>query len=148
MNGSPKPVSAEAQEAAEQVVCAQAALNRLTLVAQERVIALALAVAERVVGESVALCPELLSRIYSRAIASAGPFDSPGIMEIHSEDRPCSSVDSLAKRSGLVIVEDDSVGRGGVRIRCGGAVLDASLVGLLERLELVLLGDAPGVDTP
>lgn len=146
---SPKPVSDEAQAAVEQVVCAQAALNRLTVWAQERVVALALAAAERVVGESVSLNPELLSRIYSRAIASIGPFESAGILEIHSEDRVCSLVDSLAKEAGLVVVEDDSVGRGGVRIRCGGgAALDASLEALLQRLEHALRDLAPGLGTP
>jgi flagellar biosynthesis/type III secretory pathway protein FliH len=135
-----KQVSADAQVAAEQLASAAVALNRLSQLAKERVIALSLKMAERIVGEAVELSPELLSRIYARTLACVAVCEPEGALEVHPADRASSPVDELASRAGLAVDEETSVGRGGVRVRCGGAVVDAGLPSLLLRLEQALRG--------
>ena len=115
---------------------------RLRESASKEIGALALDVAARVIGERVAIDPELLERIVGRALARAR-VDSAVRVTLHPDDRA-----SLERRLGAlppeIVLEDD-----GAQAR-GGCIVRGTLVTVDARVETALaaIAHAMGVDAP
>jgi len=126
-----------ADEIAGELVAAATESARLRCSAEHEIIDLALEVARRLVNRAVELEPGLLDDCYRRALDGVGP--APGAtVSVHPEDRSGSGIDDMAREAGIEVVEDPGVGRGGCRVRAGALTVDATLEGMLARLEAEL----------
>jgi flagellar assembly protein FliH len=110
---------------------------------RERIVALALGMARRIVGRAVELEPGLVDRIYREALAELGTRE-PAELRVHPEDRAASGVDRLAAELGCAVLEDRQVGRGGCRVDGAGVTVDASIEALLDALRVALEGPGDG----
>ncbi len=129
----PSPICPEARRAALLLARAQVEASCLRRRSKSAVIELSVRMAEKIVGETVVQKPSVLNRIYEEALSSM-PECPRGTLTVHPLDRNASGVDTLAEQSGFRLVEDESVGRGGVRVCAGGVSVDASLEAALEAI--------------
>jgi flagellar biosynthesis/type III secretory pathway protein FliH len=110
---------------------------------RERVIDLALACAERIVGRAVELDPTTLGAIYGQALDAAGDL-GPTAIHVRPEERARSGIDALAARRGVRVVPDASVEMTGCRVVAGGVEVRASLEDALAALGAAMKGTGRG----
>lgn len=134
----PRPIEPEAKKAAELLARTQAEILEMRRHARRSVIELSVRIAEKIVGNTVLEHPEFLNGIYEQAVSSV-PDTPDGTLFVHPLDRNPSRVDSLVSGRGFQVVEDASVGRGGVRVAAGGVSVDASLDSVLAAIRDALL---------
>ncbi len=114
--------------------------------AEAAVIRLALDIARLVVRREVALDESIVLRSVARAVELA-PRRSGLEIRVHSRDREALErflPDLTARFEGLgvtAIETDDSVGRGGCRLRLGDGQVDAAIATQLAEIERALLGE-------
>lgn len=134
----------------------EAARRDLLLEAREDVIALAIALAERVTHRQIAAQPELIADQIAETLALVGRR-SKAVVRIHPDDRAIltdvledivARVDSCAEAT---IVDDPAIARGGCIVTTDGGHIDASISTQLDRLAETLLPGrtdrlAPGPD--
>lgn len=126
-------------ESAELLARAAGERDRALAQAEREVVKLALAAAERIVGEQIALEPERVQRIVRDVIARARRA-SRLTVRVHPDDVP--AVRALEHEVHSLSVEPDpEVARGGCVVRSDVGELDARLEVQLEALERALLGD-------
>jgi flagellar biosynthesis/type III secretory pathway protein FliH len=101
--------------------------------ARNRLLDLACRIAELIVGERVERAPEILGRIYDKALAGLAPLP-PLSIRVHPEDRALGGIAGLARERGCRVIDDPAVGRGGVVVAWERAELDASLAALRAAL--------------
>jgi flagellar assembly protein FliH len=143
LSSKPEPLGQEGRTAVARTMAARDEAAELERVARDRIVELALAIAGRIVGESVAADPGLLDRIYERALARIGEL-APVSIRVHPDDRTRSAIDTLAATRGVDVVDDPSVGRAGCRVEACGVEVDATLEAALAVLRDEMTGRARG----
>lgn len=139
----PDVLGREGQAAVERALEVRAEAEDLIREARDRIVDLALAVARRIVGESVTADPALLDRIYERALAEIGEL-VPVTIRVHPDDRAVSRIDELAATRGVEVVADEAVGRAGCRVEAAGVAIAATLEAALAALRAEMTGERRG----
>jgi flagellar assembly protein FliH len=137
----PTPIGVAAEKAKAELVAARVSLGRIREAARGDIVDLAVAIAEKVIGQSVVMNPALLDEIYRDAV-SLMPDNEPVRLAVHPTDRPGSRVDKMAEKLGIELIEDPAVGRAGCRVTAGDLEVDATLNTVLEALTRALKGPA------
>ena len=106
---------------------------------RERIVRLALGMAERIVGCAVELEPAVLDEIYRESLERLGTMP-PASIQVHPEDRERAQAERLARELGCPMETDPTVGIGGCRVVGDGATVDASIQTLLGALREALEG--------
>lgn len=130
---SPRRLGTESNELAARLLEAHKELEKLGEQRRHLVFELAKMMAERILEREIESDPDELNGIYGRLVPRIAQR-SGATVEVHPTDRRSSDVDALAARSGVVVRENEGVGRGGCVVRVGAAVIDASIPTLLARL--------------
>ncbi len=143
LRSRPKAIHPDTEKAAAELLAAHAGAARIREQAKDDVIHLALNIAEKVIGKTVALDPTVLDSIYQKALA-AGRELQQATLTVHPDDRAASSVDRLANAYHVDLVDDPEVGRGGCCVRGGGIMVDATLDGVLKALKAAMKGPTDG----
>jgi flagellar assembly protein FliH/type III secretion protein L len=113
-------------------------------------IALALKMAEQIVGRAVTLAPDLMTEIVGAALDACRPRGGWVRVRVHTDDAAAVTArrDRLAARApagaALEIVADESVGRHGCVIETAVGRVDARLETQLAALERALLQETHG----
>ncbi len=136
---NPRRLGKEAEQAQAELIATMAAAAQIRVQAKKEIIDLSLAIAKKVIGKAVSLDPSHLDSIYTKALSATASPESARIY-VHPEDRAISSIDTLAKKQTIDLVDDPEVGRGGCRIAFGGAELDATLETTLGALRAAMRG--------
>jgi len=108
-----------------------------------RIAELALLMAERIVGESLARDPALLDRLFARALDEIGGL-GPGRIRAHPEDVARTALAQAAAARGIAVVLDPAVGRFGCVVEAGGCAFDHRLDAVLGALRAALGGGDRG----
>jgi len=137
------PLGRQGQGAIEHALETRARSAELTRAARERIIDLALTLAGRIVGEAVTVDPELLDRVYDRALAEIGEL-VPVTIRVHPGDRAASGIDEAASRQGISVTSDPAVGRAGCRVEAAGVTIDATIEAAREALRVAMTGRRRG----
>jgi flagellar biosynthesis/type III secretory pathway protein FliH len=139
----PEVLGRRGERAVAVVLDARRQVEQVVVRGRRQVIDLALAIARRIVGEAVELDPELLDRIYRRALDEVGEL-GPVAIHVHPDDRSSSGIDELARGCGAVVRPDPTVGRAGCRVEADGVVVEATLEAALHALGTELAGSGHG----
>jgi flagellar biosynthesis/type III secretory pathway protein FliH len=124
----------EAKRAAELVVTAEAAAERIAETARDQVVDLAVAMARRIIRREVELDGRVLGDIYQQALAAARGLERATV-RVHPEDRAACPIDEAAASLGFECLDDAEVGRGGCVVMAGAQQVDASIETLLGCFE-------------
>lgn len=115
---------------------------------EDELAAIALDVARKVLGEALALRPELVLGLVRQALGAARARREV-VLRIHPEDAPTVRAELprlsglLDHASGLVLREDSALARGGVVVETAAGRVDARVEAQLGLLEQALAGSAP-----
>jgi flagellar assembly protein FliH len=130
--------------ALEDLVVARVEMIRQT---ERQMVELALAVARRVVHREVALDPDLLVAMARVALERLG---ESGRMTVRLHPEEFAATADLARDtwagSGVQVVADARVGRGGCRVESDFGAVDAGVDAQIQELARALLGDRRSVD--
>lgn len=128
----------------------QRAINGMEQQVADQLLALAVGIAERVVGSAIAIKEDLLLPIIREAIAALPVNHSHVTLRLHPEDaaRVRSLLGEQLTQTGTQIVEDGEVSIGGCLIRAGTSEVDASLETRWRRVLESLGGDPRPWTTP
>jgi type III secretion protein L len=133
-----------AAEIAALLVEARAQADRLREASTPTAIALAVKMAEQIVGRAVMLAPEVMVDITGAALAACRPRGDWVRVRVHPDDAAAVTArrDALAARgprgAALEIVADESIGRAGCVIETAFGRVDARLETQLAALERAL----------
>jgi len=133
-----------AAELAALLVEGRAQAERLREASAPTVIALALKMAEQIVGRAVTLAPDVMADIVGAALAACRPRGDWVRVRVHPDDAAAVTArrDALAARAprgaALEVVADESVGRAGCVIETAFGRVDARLETQLAALERAL----------
>ena len=133
-----------AAEIASLLVEARAQAERLREASTPTAIALAVKMAEQIVGRAVTLAPEVMADIAGAALAACRPRGDWVRVRVHPDDAAAVTArrDALAARAprgaALEIVADEAVGRAGCVIETAVCRVDARLETQLAALERAL----------
>ena len=105
-------------------------------VIQKEVIAMAAAMAERLIGAEIERNPTLLRRLYENAITGIAPLE--GTLIIHPEDKQLADIEAAIAGQSCKISTDTAVGRGGYRLIGPWGEVDGTLDTLLKRFQINL----------
>jgi flagellar biosynthesis/type III secretory pathway protein FliH len=125
------------------VAAAEAEAARLVAAAGPTAIALAVKMAEKIVGRAVTLAPEIMAEIAAGALASCRPGAGTVRLRIHPDDLPAvearrAALEAGAPAAALELVADEAVGRHGCVIETSQGRVDARLETQLAALERAL----------
>lgn len=122
----------------------QQALDELDQQVADQLLALAVEIAARVVGSTIAVKEDLLLPVIREAIAALPVNHSHVTLRLHPEDaaRVRAQLGEQLIQTGTQIVEDGEVSPGGCLIRAGSSEVDASLETRWRRV-LEALGAEP-----
>ncbi len=134
-------VEEEAQQLHALVQNLQAALTGLDQTVAEQLLSLALDIARQMLGQALAVRPELVLPVIEEAVRCVSQTDDPIRVTVHPEDAVLLRT-HLAASPGKewVIIEDPSLQRGGCRIDTRSTEVDATLAGRWRRV-LASLGN-------
>jgi flagellar assembly protein FliH len=119
--------------------------------AQQDVVALAVAIAGRIVQREIQADPEVATRQVAAALAMLSDVRDARVF-VHPEDRQAVAealpglVQALASTAHVELREDSSLGRGGVVVRSGEGVIDARIDLQIRRIAEALAPDHPLAD--
>lgn len=134
---------AEAARLQTLITAARADLERLDQHVADRVLALALEVAHRVVGVAFRAQPELVLPVVQEAVRCLPEFEQPVRVHLHPEDAALveAQLGDGARAGGWQLVADGTVARGGCKLATITGAVDATLASRWERV-LAALGQS------
>lgn len=132
---------AEAQRLAALFDAARSGIVHLDQAIADRLLALALDIARRVVSEALNVKPELILSVVQDALRCVPEFEQPLRILMHPADAALvqSHLAAEASAGGWLVVSDAAVERGGCRIKTATTEVDATLSGRWQRV-LAALG--------
>jgi flagellar biosynthesis/type III secretory pathway protein FliH len=139
-----------AAEIAALIAAARVQADRVREGSTPTAIALAVKMAEQIVGRAVTLAPELMADIAGAALAACRPRGDWVRVRVHPDDAAAVTARREALAAGaprgaaLDIVADESIGRAGCVIETAVGRVDARLETQLAALERALTQDTHG----
>jgi len=137
-------------EAVEILVAARADAEQVRADARDMAVALAVRMAEKIVGRVVELAPAILADIAAQALAASRARDGVITVRVHPADLAAVAVarpgltDRLAGRAELRLISDETVGRFGCVVESRAGRLDGRLMTQLAALERALVNREDG----
>lgn len=116
-------------------------LARMDETIADQLLALALDISRRMLGEALKVRPELVLTVVQEAVRCLPDFENPVRVLLHPEDAALvqSHLAAQVAASGWLIVPDNSIARGGCKLATATAEIDATLPGRWARV-LAALG--------
>lgn len=116
-------------------------LARMDETIADQLLALALDISRRMLGEALKVRPELVLTVVQEAVRCLPDFENPVRVLLHPEDAALVQLHLAAQvaASGWLIVPDNSIARGGCKLATATAEIDATLPGRWTRV-LAALG--------
>lgn len=136
-------VRAEAASLQKLLTAAREDLARLDQEVADRVLALALEVARRVVGEAFRAKPELILPVVQDAVRCLPEFEQPVRVHLHPADTALveAQLGDGVRAGGWQLVADGGVARGGCKLATATGAIDATLASRWDRV-LAALGQS------
>ncbi|MGE5523040.1 MAG: flagellar assembly protein FliH [Rhodospirillaceae bacterium] len=136
-----KLAEAQAQRLAALFDAARSGIAQLDQAIADRLLALALDIARRVVSEALSAKPELMLSVVQDAVRCLPEFEQPVRILMHPADAALvqSHLAAEASAGSWLIVPDAAMERGGCRLKTATAEVDATLSGRWQRV-LAALG--------
>ena len=150
MTAAPSGADAVAAEVTEVLVAARAAANADRVAAKDAALLLARKMAEKIVGRSVEVDPDVMREIAAQALAAAKPGMQAVLLRVHPDDLALIEgtrakwLAEAAAKADVRMVADASVGRHGCVVETSVGRLDARLQTQLDALERALRGAGLG----
>lgn len=119
--------------------------------AQQDVVALAVAIAGRIVQREIRVDPEVATRQVAAALTMLSDVRDARVF-VHPEDREAVAealpglVRALSSTAHVELLEDPALGRGGIVVRSGDGVIDARIEVQIRRIAEALAPDHPLAD--
>lgn len=120
-------------DAAAMLAAAERARNQRLAASDQDLITLALAAAEKIVGQALSLDPAVARGAVQAALAHA-PQTQSVTVEVHPAD-----ADSVRALGGITVVENPAIARGGCIVKTEIGTVDAQVQTQIERLRQALL---------
>jgi flagellar biosynthesis/type III secretory pathway protein FliH len=137
-------------EVTELLVAARVAAEEERAAAKHAALALALKMAEKIVGRAVALDPSVMGEIAGQALAASHARVGAVVLRVHPDDLVAIEqtraqwLRRIASTASVRVVADASVGRDGCVVETPVGRLDARLQTQLDALASAVRGAGPG----